>query len=333
MSSKLSSVRYASFWREGRVPKVSVIMNCYNGERYLREAIDSVFAQTFADWEIIFWDNVSTDGSAEIAHSYKDERFRYFRAERNVPLGAARKLAMEQACGEWIGFLDTDDFWLPQKLERQLQVLDGSDHVLCYAGIREIHPDGSDIRVVLPAYTSGQMLDAQLRDFDINMVTPLLRRAAMIEHGLSFDPNVTASEEYNLFMRLMAKGTVCALKEVLGCWRIAPGTLTDRSIAKWADERFYTLEQLEAENPGISARNPIAIAAARARGRYYRARYLMSIGESKAARAELASVKSIDLSYRLLGLAACVSPLWRILHSNVVKRKWLPRLRRIVSSA
>ncbi|HZY30567.1 MAG TPA: glycosyltransferase, partial [Candidatus Methylomirabilis sp.] len=61
-------------------PRVSVIMNCLNGERYLREAMDSVFAQTYTDWEIVFWDNASTDASAEIAKGYGD-RVRYFRSE------------------------------------------------------------------------------------------------------------------------------------------------------------------------------------------------------------------------------------------------------------
>ncbi|MEK7079138.1 MAG: glycosyltransferase, partial [Patescibacteria group bacterium] len=67
------------------VPKVSIIMNCFNGSKYLRESIDSVYAQTYRNWEIIFWDNASTDNSAEIAKNY-DSRLRYFRSERNYPL-------------------------------------------------------------------------------------------------------------------------------------------------------------------------------------------------------------------------------------------------------
>jgi len=86
------------------MPKISVIMNCYNGARFVKEAIDSVYAQTFKDWEIVFWDNASTDGTAEIARSY-DSRLRYFRAERNTPLGRARNLAMERATGDWIAFV------------------------------------------------------------------------------------------------------------------------------------------------------------------------------------------------------------------------------------
>ena len=75
------------------MPKVTVIMNCYNSAEHLREAMDSVFRQSWPDWEIVFWDNCSTDDSAAIAQSY-GEKVRYFLAEKTVPLGAARNLAI-----------------------------------------------------------------------------------------------------------------------------------------------------------------------------------------------------------------------------------------------
>lgn len=101
-------------------PRISVIMNCLNSAKYLREAIDSVYAQTYSDWEIVFWDNCSTDDSPAIAKSY-DSRLRYFRGESTVPLGEARNLAIKNAQGEFIAFLDCDDIWMPEKLELQLQ--------------------------------------------------------------------------------------------------------------------------------------------------------------------------------------------------------------------
>ncbi|MCW2905203.1 MAG: glycosyl transferase, family 2, partial [Streptosporangiaceae bacterium] len=172
------------------MPKFSVIMNCYNGEKYLRQAIDSVYAQSFTDWEIVFWDNASTDGTQEIARSY-DERLRYFRSEKTVSLGAARKAAMKEVRGEWIGFLDCDDYWYSNKLERQFEYLSHGDYVLCYAGIAEINPDGSLIRQVLPNYSSGEMLEKQLLQFDINMVTPVLKKGTLDHYGLNFDDNIT----------------------------------------------------------------------------------------------------------------------------------------------
>ena len=100
-------------------PKVSIIMNCLNGEQYLKQALDSVFEQTYDDWEVIFWDNASTDKSATIAKSY-GERVRYFKSSVTHPLGKARNLAMKEAMGDFIAFLDCDDIWLPRKLEKQM---------------------------------------------------------------------------------------------------------------------------------------------------------------------------------------------------------------------
>lgn len=300
-------------------------MNCYNGEQYLRQAIDSVYAQTFSDWEIIFWDNASTDGTSVIAQSY-DDRLRYFCSEKTIPLGAARKAAMREVRGEWIAFLDCDDYWYADKLEKQLGYLEKEQYVLCYAGIAEVNPDGSLIRTVLPNYPSGFMLEQQLLQFEINMVTPLLRKEVLDRFELSFDENITASEEYNLFIRLMAKGKVCAISEVLGVWRISPGSLTDKQISKWADERYYTLEQLKRENPGIELQYARAFREAAARAEYYKARYLMSEGKKSEAIKIMAGIAPQDMRYRVLWLGMHLPYFWKLVHGNYLKRKILPKL-------
>ena len=102
------------------MPRVSIIMNVRNGATTLPEAIDSALAQTFADWELIVWDDRSTDESAQIATEYRDPRIRYFLSPEETPLGKARHLAMRQAHGEWLAFLDQDDVWMPHKLEKQM---------------------------------------------------------------------------------------------------------------------------------------------------------------------------------------------------------------------
>ena len=107
------------------MPKVTVIMNCYNSAEHLREAMDSVFRQSWPDWEIVFWDNCSTDDSAAIAQSY-GEKVRYFLAEKTVPLGAARNLAIAKAEGSLLAFLDCDDEWLSTKLEKQVMLFNAN---------------------------------------------------------------------------------------------------------------------------------------------------------------------------------------------------------------
>lgn len=307
------------------MPEVSVVMNCYNGEKYLREAIDSVYAQSFQDWEIIFWDNASADQTPVIVASY-DSRLRYFRSSTLLTLGAARRQAVEQARGKWVAFLDCDDFWYPDKLQTQISALAGTDHVLCYAGIREIDPDGTLIREVRPQHPSGHLLELLLLQFDINMVTPMLRRDVLQRFNLNFDDNVTASEEYNLFVRLAAKGTVLTLPNILGAWRISSGSLTDRQISRWSVERYHTLDQLKQENPGIDQRHPLAFHEAYARGDYYRARYLMSEGRVADARKVMSGIAAVDYRYRLLWLGLYVPKLWDVIHGKFLKRRVLPRI-------
>ncbi len=109
-------------------PRFSIIMNVYNGERFLEEALASAFAQTLGDWELVFWDDQSTDGSAAVLERFpRDGRVRYFLAPERTPLAPARDHAIAQARGEWLAFLDQDDVWTPDKLEKQARVIDARD--------------------------------------------------------------------------------------------------------------------------------------------------------------------------------------------------------------
>src|SRR5713226_6082724 len=98
-------------------------MNIRDGADYLHDALDSVMAQTFMDWELIVWDDRSTDNSAAIVAEYQDARIRYFLSEEDTGLGRARHLAVDQAEGDWLAFLDQDDIWLPDKLAKQVALI------------------------------------------------------------------------------------------------------------------------------------------------------------------------------------------------------------------
>ena len=86
-------------------------MNCHNGEKFLPEAIESIKNQTYKNWEIIFWDNASTDKSLKIFKKFKGKKFKYFSNKKYVKLYKARNFAIRQASGDFISFLDTDDYW------------------------------------------------------------------------------------------------------------------------------------------------------------------------------------------------------------------------------
>tara|TARA_Y100000590_G_C15605282_1_gene971734 strand:- start:312 stop:1214 length:903 start_codon:yes stop_codon:yes gene_type:complete len=101
-------------------PLVSIIMNCHNGEKYLKESLESVISQTYKNWELIFWDNKSSDKSEEIFKSFDDHRLKYFYNNELTTLYKARNLSLEKSNGEFITFLDTDDYWSKEKLRKQV---------------------------------------------------------------------------------------------------------------------------------------------------------------------------------------------------------------------
>lgn len=280
-------------------PLVTVVMNCFNGEKYLREAIDSVYEQTYGNWEIVFWDNASTDGSAEIAKSY-DRRLRYFRGDETIPLGAARNKAVEQARGDYIALLDVDDIWLPKKLEMHVRAMEGRDFALCYAGIINIDASGKEISTYIPSYSSGNIFEHLLRQFDINVPAAMIRKSALDASNLNFDPKIVASEEYCLFMQLAAAYPFCVIHEPVAKYRIHEGSLTNRSIHKWADEREYTLNRIRERHPGIAEKYRAAFREAYARAHYYRARWHVNRGEKREALRELR--KTIFVHYRYFAL-------------------------------
>jgi glycosyltransferase involved in cell wall biosynthesis len=299
---------------------VSVIMNCYNSDTWLREAIDSVFAQTYDQWEIVFWDNGSTDRSPEIAKSYGD-KVKYFRATETVPLGAARRLALEVARGEFIAFLDCDDIWFPEKLARQVEVMRSGPYALCYAGIIEMNAGGKELRRLNANAGRGDRFDELLHQFDVFLPTAMLRASSLAESGLTFDPKVVASEEYCLFMQLAARYQVAALPDTLAWYRVHEKSLTNASIGRWAEEREYTLRRIEETNPGIRSRYRSGFREAYARARYYRARLYVALGERLKALRALAPAAIVHPRYAALCGLLLVPGAWERVHAYITGRR------------
>ena len=105
-------------------PLVSVIVNCHNGEKYLEHSIKSIINQSYKNWEIIFWDNISSDNSNVIIKNFNDERIRCFKSDTFTNLYEARNLAIKKAEGVYVCFLDVDDFWTEDKLEHQIKFME-----------------------------------------------------------------------------------------------------------------------------------------------------------------------------------------------------------------
>ena len=224
-------------------PKVSIIMNCYNGEKYLCEAIDSVLAQTYQNWEIIFWDNQSTDESANIFKSYSDPRLRYFYAKKHTLLSEARNYALEFAHGELVAFLDVDDWWLPEKLERQVALFNEPDiGVVCSNLFIENKSKGRRWVAFKKPKPEGRILDDLLRNYFIVLVTLMVRRTALASLNKAFDNRYHIIGDFDLVIRLAANWKVGVEQKVLAVFRIHGGneSIKHRDLEVTELECWYT---------------------------------------------------------------------------------------------
>jgi len=158
-------------------PLVSVIMNCFNGEQYLREAIDSVIAQTYQNWELIFYDNQSIDNSAEIFKTYNDKRLRYFYASNHTMLYEARNNAIQCASGQFFAFLDVDDWWNPLKLEKQIPLFESPKVGMVYGNYwYENQIKGTSFIFHSKPLPSGDILNQLLSYYVVSLATIVVRR-------------------------------------------------------------------------------------------------------------------------------------------------------------
>lgn len=229
--------------KPGQQPLISVIMNCYNGEKYLREAIDSVLAQTYQNWEITFWDNQSTDESAAIFKSYSDPRFCYFIAPEHTTLGQARNLAVEQAHGEWVAFLDCDDLWVPEKLEKQMVIIheEGGELGLVY-GQSEIIVEESgrqtDMGRRMAAFRQkkaqlslpeGNIFPDLLKCNFVPLPSCVVRRSAYWSVG-GIDPIFKLGEDYDLFVKIAKVYKARAVQESVCSYRVHSSNQSHKTI-------------------------------------------------------------------------------------------------------
>jgi glycosyltransferase involved in cell wall biosynthesis len=233
---------------------VSIIMNCYNGEKYVREALDSVFAQTYPYFEVIFWDNCSVDQSAAIARSY-DDRVKYYYSGTNTSLGEARKIALEKATGKYIAFLDIDDIYLPNKLEKQVNVMERTGAVMSYGSTIHIDANGRKIRNKRVKNHSGRILENLLHYYEINMQSVMIRKDILDDPRFNFNARYQYCPDYNLFMKIAALYDVEVIADYLVKYRITGNSLSSKTLHLVSKEVGETIHELHDIYPEISQYN------------------------------------------------------------------------------
>lgn len=226
-------------------PTVSVIMNCYNGEKYLREAVDSVLAQTYQDWEIVFWDNQSTDRSAEIFRGYGDPRLKYFYAPTHLPLYGARNHAIARATGAFLAFLDVDDWWLPEKLARQVPLFaDPEVGIVC--GNFWVSSERKNKRWIFHRrpIPRGWVLDDLLASYFPGLLTLVVRKSAIDTLSYPCDPRYHMIGDLDLVVRLSVRWKLDAVQDPIAVYRKHESNDSARHIGRHVNELRCWMQEM-----------------------------------------------------------------------------------------
>lgn len=215
-------------------PLVSIIMPCYNAERYVVQSIESVLAQTYQNWELLITDDGSTDKSVEIISKYctKDERINVLVPDEHQGIARTRNMSISRSKGRFVAFLDSDDIWYPEKLEKQVGYMLDNDVAFTYSSYEIIDYQGNTKNKVVN--DAGMMsYKKYLRNTIICCGTVVIDRD---KTGHFSTPIIKTSEDMSLWLSIMKRGfDAYPVPGPLHKYRITPGSASSNKIKAACD--------------------------------------------------------------------------------------------------
>lgn len=232
------------------IPSISVVIPAYNRANTIRRCLDSVLAQTVSPLEIIVVDDRSTDETVQIVQNYTDPKVRIIILEKNSGAQVARNRGIREAKGDWIAFQDSDDEWLPNKLEKQICALEGVDFdpwtVVHSNAVWLDTTNGQQLPVELPIVEGEDVYPTLLSKPGPLFPTILASRLALDKINY-LDENVSAYQEWDTSIRLAKYCRFVYLKEPLFIYRLHPGETISKNKNKEIFAYQYILDKYEGE--------------------------------------------------------------------------------------
>ena len=226
---------------------VTIITPSYNTAEYIAETIKSVQAQTYGNWEMIIVDDCSTDNTDKIVGEYlSDARIRYLKNEKNSGAAISRNYALREAKGKWIAFLDSDDLWMPEKIEKQLSFMKTNGYFFSYTDYEEIDVNGKQTGVKV----TGPRKVTKTGMFNYCWPGCLTVMYDADEIGLIQIENIKKNNDYAMWLKVCKKADCYLLDECLAQYRKGRvGSISTHSIKTMIGWHYKLFR--EAEKQGV----------------------------------------------------------------------------------
>lgn len=223
---------------------VSIIMPSYNTGKYIGKSIESVLNQTYQNWELIIVDDCSTDNTDKIVTSINDARIKYMKNSCNLGAAISRNRALREAKGQWIAFLDSDDLWMPEKLEKQIRFMKINGYAFSYTNYEEIDIDGN----VTGVKVSGPKRITRTGMFNYCWPGCLTVVYDVTKIGLIQIKNIKKNNDYAMWLEVCKKSNCYLLDETLAQYRKGRiGSVSTQSIKTmigWHYKLFHEAEEM-----------------------------------------------------------------------------------------
>ena len=235
--------------------KVSVVINVLNGDETLAVALESALAQDEVEIELVVWDNGSTDRTDDVVRSFQDQRIRYFRSTETVPLYAARNLAVAECTGDFVAFLDSDDWWSNDKLKKQMKLF-SPDVGLVYSNFFIVNEvAGTTKRYTRRSLPAGRIYSKLLKRYRVGLLTIVVRRELF--RRWMFDPTLEIIGDFDFVMAIAREQEIACCQEYLGWSRFNGGNESERKKTQHLKElvMWYENKRLSGDLSGRDLRN------------------------------------------------------------------------------
>lgn len=229
-------------------PTVSVNICCYNGEKYLREALDSIINQTYKDWELVIINDGSTDSTESIIKEYIDRGYPIvYHYQENHGLGYSRNEALKRSSGEFIAFIDQDDIWMPEKLEKQIPIFEKDEEVGIVFCNTIFFNDRGFQKAVYKKWKPprGRVFAELLSNYFLALPSVIIRKKSIETTGEWFDPTFKVIEEYDLFLRISYTWKIDYVDEPLAKWRMHHNSQTFSTPIIFSQEQERMLDKFQ----------------------------------------------------------------------------------------